>query len=991
MNHVVVVDGLVPRTGSTPERWFDSQGQAWPTVSFQRDFPLVQVTAFRYKAEPTKSIWDEVQKGSAGALVEKLDTLHDIENALSISRSDRWKFKSSKANTALVFFGTPLTYDNQNNFRKLLRACATVELGLPTKADNPTTQDIERLTNLIKMAEDNEFQVTCIHEQQKTLYSGRAAPSFLIGSNSKFVVGPQHMKIKGAEALPVDQDHLNCASWNATVYNRISMLLRDNLRRSTNTLARIDPTTTNKATEQVSVNVKLRPDRRPRPSLPIQQRTSRDVPMLPPHRLDFPENEYFVGRRGILDVIADKLVTKNPAKEQPRRAFALYAPPGYGKTQVARQFAKENMGHFKSILWIFADSEYKVLEGYAAHAVYLGLTEKSELPNWANEAKDALWNWYRETDLPWLVIFDNAIDQNMINFWWPHGPTGSILITTNDPVFSSNNVAGDGAELAELDNDSGVTMVLSQITQFAQGQDKNQAELEALELVSRFGGLPLAIQTAVGSINESSRTLAQWNRRASTEVILKSTNQFNFNYAPYPKGLAEAFANRVENLDDSSRALLDVLSTLDPDGIPEQLIDQESPAEDVSDINFVSDLDNCISRLSKGLVLRGGRSGRGDVLQSDIEDASSFHMHRLLRDFVRIQMTDESRQVAFETASRLLSLAVDIRNYPQDAGLRSAKSETRLCYRAGYFEIGLENVRTGVEILQQVERRVLSFVGGADAREIGNLRELHYSRGCIETEMGDFQSALESFSEYKRQYDSSGVIDKRTAWKSLGGVANAHQGLGNHDEAITYYQQSFQFQTTRVHSPYEVNICRSYWAQGRHGIASERLEELLRLRLEKLGPEPGSGGYHDFIYGHMNYILGNVRISQGRIDEAFGSHQIALACWRKVMGENHHKTGDAWHKSGWHLCRQGKLEESRIHLKQALKVYGAGLHQGFRRAEISRTTYKLGLVEAQMEDHAESQRLIKDAEAIRKSLQGESGDKSATEATYDNLVTLWSR
>jgi len=61
----------------------------------------------------------------------------------------------------------------------------------------------------------------------------------------------------------------------------------------------------------------------------------------------------------------------------------------------------------------------------------------------------------------------------------------------------------------------------------------------------------------------------------------------------------------------------------------------------------------------------------------------------------------------------------------------------------------------------------------------------------------------------------------------------------------------------------------------------------------------------------MLYVLGNVRISQNELDEAYSLHKRALITWRKTYGEEHHKTGDAWHKKAWHEARLGKLEEAR--------------------------------------------------------------------------------
>ncbi len=63
--------------------------------------------------------------------------------------------------------------------------------------------------------------------------------------------------------------------------------------------------------------------------------------------------------------------------------------------------------------------------------------------------------------------------------------------------------------------------------------------------------------------------------------------------------------------------------------------------------------------------------------------------------------------------------------------------------------------------------------------------------------------------------------------------------------------------------------------------------------------------------GHQKYVLGNVRIDQGRLPEAFDLHQSALACWRNTLGEEHHKTGDAWHKMGWHFARLCRWKDAK--------------------------------------------------------------------------------
>jgi len=74
--------------------------------------------------------------------------------------------------------------------------------------------------------------------------------------------------------------------------------------------------------------------------------------------------------------------------------------------------------------------------------------------------------------------------------------------------------------------------------------------------------------------------------------------------------------------------------------------------------------------------------------------------------------------------------------------------------------------------------------------------------------------------------------------------------------------------------------------------------------------------------GHMKYVLGNVRIDHARLDEAFDLQQSALACWRKTLGEEQHKTGDAWHKMGWHFMRLRRWKEARYYVPSREKMLG---------------------------------------------------------------------
>lgn len=51
------------------------------------------------------------------------------------------------------------------------------------------------------------------------------------------------------------------------------------------------------------------------------------------------------------------------------------------------------------------------------------------------------------------------------------------------------------------------------------------------------------------------------------------------------------------------------------------------------------------------------------------------------------------------------------------------------------------------------------------------------------------------------------------------------------------------------------------------------------------------------------FALGNVQISQGKLDEAYHTHTQVLNLFRTTLGVRHHRTGDICHKLGWYLNR----------------------------------------------------------------------------------------
>ncbi len=253
------------------------------------------------------------------------------------------------------------------------------------------------------------------------------------------------------------------------------------------------------------------------------------------------------------------------------------------------------------------------------------------------------------------MVLDNAEDKSVISKWWPHGKAGSILITTLDPSFATSSVAGQGKQLLRMEEADAISMMLTQVSRHSTENEVSDDRAEARELARRVGFWPVAIQSCIGAINDTNRSLYQYNRgHADSKAILSdaTADKVDRHWAPYGRGLNDLLRARLAILDDDDRALVDLFSLLDPDNIPEMLLDILETSKDLITAHPIRDMDKSIARLSKGLVTRDSSTTAGD------DGASSFYMHRLLRDYLRMSMTQSSSQSSFELATELLYVTI---------------------------------------------------------------------------------------------------------------------------------------------------------------------------------------------------------------------------------------------------------------------------------------------------------------------------------------------
>ncbi|EPE09075.1 pfs domain-containing protein [Ophiostoma piceae UAMH 11346] len=763
--------------------------------------------------------------------------------------------------------------------------------------------------------------------------------------------------------------------------------------------------------------------------------------------VQFPLNPDFFGRRAILEEVHDRLCPPSYIMSGPHH-LALYGQPGMGKTQLARQFVKEVANVFKYILWVDAASDTSIATGYAKYAKMLGLVS-GEVES--STSSKALRDWFDTCEEPYLVVLDSATDIGEIARQRPSGKMASVLVTTVESGFVYGAGTMPGIAVDKLEDEEAIEMVLKGVPDDSKTDDDVSNREEAKKFVEHVQGTALAVSVSIAVIKEDSMKLKTFNKRfldddnrfiCSVEDRYMSTQ---YDDDDCSRTLRNAIGKLLKQLDASPRLLINIMSLLHVSGIPEALFEPQNLPDDLRDERFLRDYYSYRHKSLRNLLKYGGKEGQ-----------VTFELHGVTSRIIREQMTADDQYEAMYFATKLVLCAITRPNNtvdsPQarDPKLFEAynmhiesinkfyeerwKSDNKvaysvsytpvsyipllsysswLCYSCGFFANGLKHIKIAETLLEEVNRwppkRQMPFLGKdmLDAR-----MRLAHAHACIATEIGSFGLALQMFTLEKNivhNADKKGIRlgDPGRHMVIFGGIANSHQGLGNHHEAIRNYELCLNGSPKEQYfvSPYSVNICRSFIVLGQIDEAERRLEELVNERELRYGPNDK----RDYISGHQKYILGNVRMRQGRLEEAFLLHQSALDNWGITKGVKHHKTGDAWHKIGWHRTQRHEWDDAEAAFRAALGIYSSATHKrdqsNVHKGEIARTNFHLSRVLREMGKAKEADAAMAACLRFRKMVLEEKAKENGeslpdqdrevgngdglTEEDFDDLVSLW--
>lgn len=762
-------------------------------------------------------------------------------------------------------------------------------------------------------------------------------------------------------------------------------------------------------------------------------------PILPCKNIPLPRDPVFSGREDTLANIRQALLApiQEPENESNSslsdmipslNVYSLCGPGGMGKTSIANEFVHRYEKEFDAVFWVAADEETKLFNGFREIALKLGIISKADgkdLP----AIRETLLAWfanplrsYEHMDhvkperASWLIVFDNVDSADTLEDFWPKEAAGSVLVTCRDPLIrSSMYLRNTGIIVPELLEQDGIALLL-QLT----GRENDEADLkQAPDVVRALGRYPLAIAQMAGVIFARDLSFNEFLELYSEETerreMLGISEGQSASLRRYNQTLGTVWA-----LDDlkEGRALLEVISFLDPDSIPESLL-EKNPACKGWDRYPQTALEYSKARaelLSRSLIYRN-------------RDKKTLRVHRLIQDTVRAQMDDATFNEVYSRTLDMLGARWprvfkgfgNVQTDWQQNALLWAHTLSLFKYRDRFdpavapHPTAIERMDFTLDVLMfsiadsrfSASPTLLdffSFLRDAVSEENPSFElrmidaTFHYRRGELGLHINDREHPLPDFIECVKQLDLLLDDDAKKADSYFGATVNelgcAYLMNWNDEDALIEFERAVTILQNLKHSSAQettmasINVGFVYGYLGRYDEAVQIFDLALKQRNAELGRDDHSS----FVNGKLYMGWGNVLAAQGRLDESFKYHVKCLEHYKSSVGNFHHRTGDGCVKASDHFARTGDGPTALALLDQALKIFNL---DAYHQPEAARAHYKKGNVLNMMDQEEEAKEELQTAlEIFNTIVPPEDRVGSIDELDdedFDHWIIFWSR
>ncbi|KAI1376960.1 hypothetical protein F4677DRAFT_416919 [Hypoxylon crocopeplum] len=378
------------------------------------------------------------------------------------------------------------------------------------------------------------------------------------------------------------------------------------------------------------------------------RRTIRTIPV--------PRNKQFFGHRRALKTLSYTFLPSNPDSNICRGGIQCCIVSGIaeiGKTELAVEFSYRciDNGHIHTVLWVNAETERNVVDGFRRIALDIGLSDRnSKLPPDVIVHKVLQWLSRVETrttrsrtldsnNTParrWLLVFDGVLDVSFLQKFWPHGGSGGVLVTTRDYR------AQIGVNSKKLILEPFTTQ---QTSEFLRTLTKIDTDFTAVS--EGTGGMPTAIRDAAAYLVTYGVSVEQFVRKSPS--------------------ISERVSSARSNLSPTAFRLLRALSLIDEGTIPDSVMAASLevssggfPCDEVGFIECRSELlkTTLVHRFSEHLELTYSRPIQHEVRtryisNRDFDQTFGFAVDILYSAWVNTSSDREARNELLSRAHRL--------------------------------------------------------------------------------------------------------------------------------------------------------------------------------------------------------------------------------------------------------------------------------------------------------------------------------------------------
>lgn len=194
-------------------------------------------------------------------------------------------------------------------------------------------------------------------------------------------------------------------------------------------------------------------------------------------------------------------------------------PVSCGKTQLAVHAAESlwRLGRVELLAWVDASSRASVLAGYLQAAAAINIEPGGP----AEQVAGRLTAWLAAATWPWLLVLDDLRDPADLEGVWPHGPAGTVVITTRDKDTVSGEPGVRVVPVGALSTREALSYLMECL-----GDDPDQRH-GAIDLAMVLGGDPCALTHASALIATTTQTCHYYQARYEDRLASLTGRQAN--------------------------------------------------------------------------------------------------------------------------------------------------------------------------------------------------------------------------------------------------------------------------------------------------------------------------------------------------------------------------------------------------------------------------------------------------------------------------------